>query len=191
MLATFAIGSGIALAGASLYQRVTRRKPLPWLDPLYERWELTTPAVTKAEDGTVELAAPTNAEITRDVLIISLTGATAIIHLTLGTPLFILNGVGYAGLLAAHYLVPQDETYRQYTRGALFGYTGFTVAAYFVLRGAGGLVDTVGIVNKLIELGLLAVLWQDGRLAQEKQGGSSLEVDVLPANMEPVPVKAD
>jgi hypothetical protein len=205
MLATIAVGGGIALAGASLYQRVARRKPVPLIDALYDRWGWTAPAADQMPDRadaraeiTAEVtgapaampATPSNAEITREVLIISLTSATAIMHLALGTPLFVLNGMGYAGLLAAHYLAPPQETYRQYTRGALFGYTGFTVVAYFAVRGAAGFTSPVGVANKLIELGLLSVLWQDGRLAQAKEASRVRILTGAEPTVQAIPVTA-
>jgi hypothetical protein len=58
--------------------------------------------------------------------IIVLTLATAIIHLQLVFPsvLFILNGLGYLGLLGALYLpIPQLAGYRPLVCWALVGYT--------------------------------------------------------------------
>lgn len=113
----------------------------------------------KDQQGTVLLAQ--EAAFNRQVAIIALTGATATIHIALGTPLFILNGVGYLALLGAHLAVPDRESYRTYTRNALLGYTGVTVIGYFALQGVAGFTDPLGVLNKLIELGLLNVLWED------------------------------
>ena len=64
-------------------------------------------------------------------------------------------------LLTTHYAVPQRESYRKWTRDGLFGYTGVTIASYFVVRGVAGWVDPLGMTAKLIELGLLRVLWAE------------------------------
>lgn len=173
MLAALAIGSGIALSAASLCSRVLYKKDLPLVHQLYGS---SRDSVIDGSGNNVQATARAMFEYsgedkTREVLVISLTSATAILHLTLGTQLFVLNGVGYAGLLALHYLVPQKEIYRQYTRSALFGYTGVTVVGYFILNGVGSFTNPIGIANKLIELGLLAVLWQD---QQEASGQSQV-----------------
>ncbi len=162
MLGTLVIGSGIALSVASLYSRVRYKRNLPLVDRLYAPG---TTVVRVDDDTNIEASLAvinlSEAEVIREVLVIGLTGATAIIHLTLGAPIFVLNGIGFAGLLGLHYLVPPKETYRQYTRSALFGYTSVIVVGYFIVNGAGGFVNSIRIANKLIELGLLAVLWQD------------------------------
>lgn len=162
MLGTLVIGSGVALSVASLYNRVRYKRNLPLVDRLYSPGTTVVRVddITSAETS-LALINLSEEEITREVLIIGLTSATAIIHLTLGAPIFVLNGIGYAGLLGLHYLVPPKEAYRQYTRSALFGYTGVTVVGYFIVNGAGGFMNSIGIANKLLELGLLAVLWQD------------------------------
>ena len=176
LLAPLAVGGGIALAAGSLYRRIRYRKSLPFLDEVYQGRRpsiLSRRGETDAEgaqgevtETSVAIAEMSEAQITRDVLIITLTGTTAIIHLTLGSSLFVLNGVGYAGLLAAHYLVPPRETYRQYTRDALLGYTGFTFVAYFLVNGVPGAFTSVtGVVCKLVELGVLNVLWKDRQAA--------------------------
>jgi hypothetical protein len=162
MLATLAVGGGIALSVASLYSRVRYKKSLPLVDRLYtpDTDGIIGDDDTRTKTSLAEINL-SEEEVIREVLIIGLTGATAMIHVTLGAPIFVLNGIGYAGLLGLHYLVPPKETYRQYTRSALFGYTGVTVIGYFIVNGAGGFTNSIGIADKLIELGLLAVLWQD------------------------------
>lgn len=104
----------------------------------------------------------------RQTLIKVLTGATAVIHIYLGGTLFVLNGAGFLALLALHYAVPQRESYQKWTRDGMFGYTGVTLAGYFAVRGTAGFLDPTGIVTKLIELGLMRVLWAD-RESAEKQ----------------------
>ncbi|MGH3145583.1 MAG: hypothetical protein ACRDTR_07250, partial [Rubrobacter sp.] len=64
---------------------------------------------------------------------------TALIHLYLGFqgfPLFVLNGLGYLGLLAALILpIPRISEYRNPTRWVLVAYTALTIILW-VLVGA-------------------------------------------------------
>ena len=107
-------------------------------------------------------------EVNRELLIAALTGTTAVIHIYLGGTLFVLNGVGFLAALAAHYAVPQRESYQKWTRDGLFGYTGFTVAGYFALKGVAGFANPIGVATKLVELGLMRVLWEDREAAKHK-----------------------
>lgn len=104
----------------------------------------------------------------RDLLITALTGTTAAIHIYLGGTLFVLNGVGFLAALGAHYAVPQRESYQKWTREGLFGYTGVTVAGYFALKGLAGFGSPIGIATKVVELGLMRVLWEDAEDAKHK-----------------------
>lgn len=104
----------------------------------------------------------------RQALIAALTGTTAVIHIYLGGTLFVLNGVGFLAALGAHYAVPQRESYQKWTREGLFGYTGVTVAGYFALKGLAGFASPIGLATKLVELGLMRVLWEDGEAAKNK-----------------------
>ncbi len=176
MIVALAVGSGIALAAGNLYSRVRYRRSLPFLDDLYQGKRpamLSLRGETDVEEGQEEVAETSVAiaemseeQITRDVLIIALTSTTAVIHILLPNPLFVYNGIGFAGLLAAHYLAPPRETYRQHTRTALFGYTGFTFVAYFVAKTTAAAFSSVpGIACKLVELGLINVLWKDRQAA--------------------------
>jgi hypothetical protein len=122
--------------------------------------QLTASANQYAAQQVAALTAQ-EAAFNRQAAIIALTGATAAIHIALGTQLFILNGIGYLALMGAHLAVPDRESYRTYTRNALLGYTGVTVIGYFALQGVAGFADPIGVLNKLIELGLLNVLWED------------------------------
>lgn len=97
----------------------------------------------------------------RQALIVALTTSTAIIHIYVGGTLFVLNGIGFLVLLAAHYTAPPRESYRKWTRDGLMGYTGFTTLAYFIVRGIGGWTSPIGVASKLVELGLIRVLWAD------------------------------
>lgn len=116
-----------------------------------------------------EIARLTDQEtaLNREALIAILTGTTAVIHIYLGSTLFVLNGAGYLALLAAHYAVPQRESYKQWTRDALYGYTGFTLVGYFVVKGVAGWTNPIGVATKLVELGLLHVLQADRKAADE------------------------
>ncbi|MFZ4848175.1 MAG: hypothetical protein ACOYL7_03475 [Caldilinea sp.] len=99
----------------------------------------------------------------RTTAILALGGATALTHLLLGAqlaaPLLVWNGIGYAALLASYHFVPRLAPYRATTRDLLSTYTGTTLVLYFVQRGIEGLVAPAGAVNKLVEVGLLALLW--------------------------------
>ena len=71
--------------------------------------------------------------------IIALTIGTALIHLYLGLqglPLFVLNGLGYLGLLAALTLpLPYLSDYRSLTRWVLVCYTALTIFLWITGRG--------------------------------------------------------
>ncbi len=94
--------------------------------------------------------------------IIALTLATAFIHFTLvfPSPLFILNGLGYLGLLAALYApLPLLTPYRRWARWALLGYTALTVLLWVVM----GLRAPIGYITKVIEVALIALLLLEER----------------------------
>lgn len=109
----------------------------------------------------------------RKVSVILLTSATAWTHIALGLqipyPLLILNGVGYLVLLTGHYFVPQLAPYRDQTRDALSAYTGTTIVGYFATCTAAGVIGPAGLLNKLIEVGLMGVLWFDPGSATHTQ----------------------
>jgi hypothetical protein len=120
-------------------------------------------------------------------------GATSVMHLVLGSQigstLFILNGVGYAVLLAGHYVgprvVPQLAAYQNETRDILFAYTGTTVVAYFIQRGVTGLLDPTGMTNKVVELGMMGLLWlEKDKAAEGEANANSSEAGI------PIPVPA-
>jgi hypothetical protein len=123
----------------------------------------------------------------REALITLLTTTTAVIHVYLGGTLFVLNGVGFLALLAAHYAVPQRESYKKWTRDALFTYTGFTFVGYFVVKGLAGWTNPLGIATKLVELGLLRVLSADRKAAEDApmlilQADEQLDVELIAAS---------
>lgn len=103
--------------------------------------------------------------------IIILTLATAAIHIWLAfqfpSPdvIFILNGLGYVGLLAALFLpIPQLAGYRGIVRWVLIGYTALTVVLYFAINGF--FFFPVGYADKAIEVVLIALLLIEGRASK-------------------------
>ena len=90
--------------------------------------------------------------------------ATALIHLSVGAGddllLLSLNGLGYLGWLVL-YLLPLT-VWQRHIRISLIGYTAISVVAYFILHGRDGLLDPLGLVTKLIEIGLMVHLWLGG-----------------------------
>jgi hypothetical protein len=94
--------------------------------------------------------------------IIVLALATALIHLALGIQdnmaLFILNAIGYTGLVAALYL-PMLAKYHGLARWALIAFTAVTVIAWVAI----GMRTTIAYVDKIIELALIALLFIEAR----------------------------
>lgn len=94
--------------------------------------------------------------------IILLTISTAIIHLALGLPnkfiMFILNGLGYLGLLAMLYLPPFAK-FRKLARWGLIAYTAITILAWVFI----GERSLIGYIDKAIEALLIALLIIEGR----------------------------
>ncbi len=103
--------------------------------------------------------------------IILLTMATAFIHLTLSfrfptgpDPIFILNGLGYLGLVSLLYLpVPQLLAQRNLVRWLLLGYTALTVLLWLLLWLFMGVHSMIAYIDKLIELALIGLLWLEAR----------------------------
>jgi hypothetical protein len=94
--------------------------------------------------------------------IVGLTLATAYIHLTLGSLLFTLNGLGYLGLAALIVIgatapLPLVARFSWFPRVALIGYTALTIVAYLVM----GPYFSLGFIAKGIEVALLALLVVD------------------------------
>ena len=92
--------------------------------------------------------------------------ATAAIHLYLGlsfgNTLFVLNGLGYLGLLAALQLpIPQLSSFRPIVRWVLVGYTTLTIVLYFVMAP----LMVIGLVDKTIEVALIVLLLADTHMA--------------------------
>lgn len=99
----------------------------------------------------------------RQLGIIVLTLATALIHLALSfrfptgpDPIFMLNGLGYLGLVALLYLpTPLVLGQRNLVRWLLLGYTALTVVLWLIM----GVRSAIAYVDKLIELVLIGLLW--------------------------------
>lgn len=99
--------------------------------------------------------------------IIILTLITAIIHLSLGQPLFILNGLGYLALLAGYYL-PALANWHRWIRWLFIGYTVLTIVLYFVFHADGSWQqDGLGLVTKMVEVVLVLLLLLDRRGSAE------------------------
>ncbi|MGH3089304.1 MAG: hypothetical protein ACRDSJ_18580 [Rubrobacteraceae bacterium] len=100
--------------------------------------------------------------------IIVLTIATALIHFRQALlfptpdPLFILNGLGYLGLLAALYLpIPQLSGHKRIIRFALIGFTALTFALFFIITG--GVGASIAYIDKAIEAVLIVLLVVEAR----------------------------
>ena len=105
-----------------------------------------------------------------------LTLATAVIHLYLaltaiasmgfnfGVMLFILNGLGYLGLLAVLQLpIPQLARFRSAARWALIAFAAVTIVLFFIM--APKPYTILGYVDKAIEVALIALLLADAYTA--------------------------
>jgi hypothetical protein len=113
-----------------------------------------------------------------------LTLATASIHLFLaftaipyfglnfGVILFILNGLGYLGLLAALQLpIPQLARFRSAARWALVAYATLTIVLWLIMA---PLYDFIGYIDKAIEVALIALLITDVYTASSEPSGETL-----------------
>lgn len=98
---------------------------------------------------------------------------TAIIHMVLGQPLFLLNGLGYLALTAAYILpVAIFRRYHTIIRWLFIGYTLATIVLYFVFHADGSWQqDGLGIATKLVEIILLLLLLYDGTTQPEDKKG--------------------
>ena len=102
-------------------------------------------------------------------IIILLTLATAAIHFSFfvrdptGELIYGLNALGYLTLLAMLYLpIPLLDNLHRMARRILMGYAAITIVAYLIF----GLVKhewtvPLGPIDKLIEVTLIALLWQE------------------------------
>ncbi len=110
--------------------------------------------------------------------------ATAVLHLLAAfdhelfpaghwpDPLFILNGLGYLGLLGAYFLpIPLFQDRHKLVRWALIGYTILTIVLwvyiwvfqYVIVQGVPFFSrdSWYGVPAKIVEVILLALLWTD------------------------------
>lgn len=111
---------------------------------------------------------PTPADTALVAGIVLLTGATAAIHLQLNfpDPIFILNGLGYLGLLGALYLpIPRLAEYRDAVRLGLIGFTSLTVFLWIVI----GERTPISYVDKVIEVLLITLLLIEARRSRARQ----------------------
>jgi hypothetical protein len=113
-----------------------------------------------------------------------LTLATAVIHLFLaftaipyyglnfGVMLFILNGLGYLGLLAVLQLpIPQLARFRSAARWVLVAFAALTIVLFFIMA---PVYEIIGYVDKAIEVALIALLIADAYTASSERFGESL-----------------
>jgi hypothetical protein len=117
----------------------------------------------------------TSAGVGLGVGIFLLALATAAIHLYLGlsfgNTLFVLNGLGYLGLLAALQLpIPQVARFRPIVRWVLVGYTALTIVLYFVMAP----LTVIGLVDKAIEVALIVLLLADAYMASSEPSGTRM-----------------
>ncbi len=94
------------------------------------------------------------------MLIVLLTLATAVIHISLNFPdvMFILNGLGYLGLVAALYLPFSPlRQQRRTVRIVLIAYTALTIILWIVM----GARTPIGYIAKAVEVGLIVLLLLD------------------------------
>jgi hypothetical protein len=120
-----------------------------------------------------------------------LTVATAVIHLFLaftaipyyglnfGVMLFILNGLGYLGLLAVLQLpIPQLARFRSAARWVLVAFAALTIVLFFIMA---PVYELIGYVDKAIEVALIALLIADAYTASSEPSGESLSSHTMGA----------
>ena len=106
--------------------------------------------------------------------IILLTVATALVHLSFfiqdprGNFIFLLNGLGYLGLLGLLYVrVGLPASLVRLVRPALMGYAALTIVLYVVISyQAQSWSIPIGPIDKLVELVLIGLLWSEERSAR-------------------------
>jgi hypothetical protein len=106
-------------------------------------------------------------------VILELTLATAIIHLTLGGTLFLLNAAGYlalgvAYLVAAAAPIPAVRRFSWPPRAGLAAYASVTIVAYLVI----GPYFTLGWVTKGIEVAIVLLLIADLLIGADAGGAA-------------------
>ena len=96
------------------------------------------------------------------ISIIGLTAATAVVHLFRNFPhlVFILNCLGYLGLLAALYLpILALEEKRGLARYGLMSFASLTILAWIAMGDKNLATGYVGYIDKAIEIVLILLLW--------------------------------
>ncbi len=139
---------------------------------------------TQEQDVQVEQLVQEEDQFNRELLINVLTATTAIVHISYGGPLFVLNGLGFLTFLAVRRVLPHREAYQKYARDGLFGYTGITVVAYFLKYGYNGFTMYTGLTTKMVELLLMYTLWQDRQAAKAGQVVEMSNLDMLQAKLD-------
>lgn len=96
----------------------------------------------------------------KDYAIIGLAIVTALVHFSLlfPDPVFILNGLGYIALVAALY-ARLLASRRSAIRWLFMGYTALTLILWLWI----GSRTPLAYLDKVIELVLLALLWEQGQ----------------------------
>jgi biotin transporter BioY len=110
-----------------------------------------------------------------------LTLATALIHIFLafsaipyyglnfGVMLFILNGLGYLGLLAVLQLpIPRLARFRSAARWVLVAYAALTIVLWVIMA---PVFDFIGYTDKAIEIVLIALLLAEARTTASVPSG--------------------
>jgi hypothetical protein len=97
-----------------------------------------------------------------------LTLITAAVHLvflnvSLGTidPTFTLNGIGYLTLLVLYFL-PQLQARHSLIRWVYMGFAAVTILAWIALGVKTWPGGALGYITKLVEIGLIVLLWIGG-----------------------------
>ncbi|MFN3308306.1 MAG: hypothetical protein ACK44E_03775 [Anaerolineales bacterium] len=94
------------------------------------------------------------------IAIIGLTLATAIIHIALRFPLFILNGLGYLAFLAAYFApLPLARQNHRLVKIGFVVYTVITILAWIAI--GTNPPTTLGLITKIIEVLLVVCILSD------------------------------
>jgi hypothetical protein len=103
-------------------------------------------------------------------VIILLTIITASVHISFfvsnpkGAVIFLLNGLGYLGLLGFLYLpIGLPQSFHRLARPLLIGYTAITIILYLILSyQAHNWTIPLGPIDKALEVILIVLLWSEG-----------------------------
>lgn len=159
-IGTIVISGGVIFAGLQIYDKAKdgSTKLLQSKSSRTNFGKVLANEANKSLD--LETLESTDDSLIRTTGVVALTAVTSAIHLNLGGTLFALNGTGFIVLLVL-YLAPPFEEYRNLTRDVFIAYTGVTFGGYFAVNGLAGLTNTLGMASKVVEVGLVALLWQD------------------------------